>query len=33
VQQSQARIVARLNRGEQRDLVRLLRKLIGLEAA
>jgi DNA-binding MarR family transcriptional regulator len=30
VQASQARIVQRLNRGEQRELVRLLRKLIGL---
>lgn len=30
VRASQSRIVQRLNRGEQRELVRLLRKLIGL---
>jgi DNA-binding MarR family transcriptional regulator len=30
VQASQSQIVQRLNRGEQRELVRLLRKLIGL---
>lgn len=33
VQRSQSRIVARLNRSEQREFVRLLRKLIGLDAA
>lgn len=33
VQASQALIVQRLNRGEQKELVRLLRKLIGLAGA